>query len=269
MEVLTKAEREKNESVMPNVENMSPIKVRARKVSCCECNLAAGCLPAAISEGQLDKLDGIIRRGHSLRKGEFLFSMGDVFESIHVVRSGSIMTFTVSENGEVQVTGFYLPGDILGIDGISNAVHSNYAKSLETAHVCTVPFNQFESLVTHIPSLQHLFFMKMSQEIQNKQKLFMQISKRSAVERISTFLLDMSVRNENRGLSGSCFRLPMSRADIGNFLGLALETASRSFTRLQKQRVISATGKDIEIINAVLLLAISNGGFERSLLETA
>lgn len=240
-------------------DNEARIPSRTLNVSCSDCSLNPICLPVAVKTQELDELDSIIKRSKPLKKGEHLFRASDPFKSIYAVRSGTIKTYSVTEDGEEQVTGFYLPGEILGIDGIGTNAHSNSAKSLETAAVCEIPFDQLEKMASAIPSLQHHFFKLMSQEIQSDQQLIMLLSKKSAEERIGSLLLSISARHAKRGLSATLFRLPMSRNDIGNFLGLAVETVSRVFTRLQKQNIIAVDGKEIEILSMEELCHSSNG----------
>lgn len=193
-----------------------------------------------------------------MRKGEHLFHAGQEFHSVYAVRSGTIKTYSSTEEGEEQVTGFYLPGEILGMDGININQHSNSAKTLESASVCEIPFNKLEELSTEIPSLQRHFFQLMSKEIQADQQLMLLLSKKPAEQRVASFLLSISARHDLRGLSGKYFRLPMSRSDIGNFLGLAVETVSRIFTKFQKSELIRAEGKDIEIIDMDNLCKMAN-----------
>lgn len=232
---------------------------RAAGVTCKDCSLNPICLPMAVTVGDLDRLDDIIRRGRPIKKGEHLFRASDPFHSIFAVRSGTIKTYSVTESGEEQVTGFYLPGEILGVDGICTNVHSNSAKALESSAVCEIPFNKMESLSSEIPSLQRHFFQLMSKEIQQDQQLILLLSKKSAESRICSLLLSLSSRHKVRGLSGSDFRLPMPRNDIANFLGLAVETVSRVFSRLQKLEVIQVEGRDIKVMQMETLSQIAQG----------
>ena len=218
-------------------------------VSCSDCSLNPICLPLAVSGSELVQLDDIIRRGQPLKKGSHLFNAGEPFSSVYAVRSGSVKTYSTTEDGEEQVTGFYLAGEILGMDGINTNHHNNSAKTLESSSVCEIPFDQLETLSTKIPSLQRHFFQLMSKEIQSDQQLMVLLSKKPADERIASFLLNLGARYENRGLSGQQFRLTMSRSDIGNYLGLAVETVSRTFTRFQQQAYIKADGKEIKILS--------------------
>lgn len=219
------------------------------RVSCNDCSLSPICLPLAVRADELEQLDNIIHRGRTMKRGEHLYRAADEFDAVYAVRSGALKTYSVSEDGEEQVTGFYLPGEIVGMDGISTARHVSSAKALETASVCEIPFDRLEFLSSRIPSLQHHFFSLMSREIQADRELHLLVSKKSADDRIAALLLSISARHKLRGLSATTFRLPMSRYDIANYLGLAVETVSRTFTRFQQQHVLRVDGREVEILN--------------------
>lgn len=220
-----------------------------RTVSCNDCSLSPICLPLAVAPAQLDQLDHIIQRGRPLKRGEHLFRAADDFHSVYAVRSGALKTYVLSDEGEEQVTGFYLPGEILGMDGISTARHLSNAKALETATVCEIPFHRLEDLSQKIPTLQHHFFGLMSKEIRADRELHMLLSKKSADDRVASLLLSLAARQQRRGLSNKRFRLPMSRYDIANYLGLAVETVSRIFTRFQQQKMLWVDGREVEILD--------------------
>ncbi|MFN3713175.1 MAG: fumarate/nitrate reduction transcriptional regulator Fnr [Alcanivoracaceae bacterium] len=219
------------------------------RASCNECSLSPICLPLAVSVDELDQLEDIMRRGRPLKRGEHLYRASDAFESVFAVRSGAVKTYVLSEEGEEQVTGFYMPGEIVGMDGISTAHHMSSAKALETASVCEIPFQRLEELSSKIPTLQHHFFSLMSREIQADRELHMLLSKKSAEDRIASLLLSFATRQQRRGLSSQRIRLPMSRYDIANYLGLAVETVSRIFTRFQQQGLLAVEGREIEILD--------------------
>jgi len=221
----------------------------ANRTSCNDCSLSPICLPLAVSLTELDQLEDIMRRGRPLKRGEHLYRASDPFESVYAVRSGAVKSYVVSEEGEEQVTGFYLPGEIIGMDGISTAHHMSSAKTLETSSVCEIPFGRLEELSSKIPSLQHHFFSLMSREIQADRELHMLLSKKSADDRIASLLLSISARQQRRGLSAVRLRLPMSRYDIANYLGLAVETVSRIFTRFQQQGFLAVDGREVEILD--------------------
>lgn len=229
------------------------------QISCSGCRLAQICLPIALDTSDVDKLDSIIQRGRPLRKGEFVFRQDDPFSAVYAVRSGTLKSYCTSAAGEEQVTGFYFPGEILGMDGISRNRHPSSAQALETAAICEIPFELLGELSTRIPSLQRHFFQLMSQEIAEDQQLITMLGKNSAEQRVAALLLNISLRNSRRKLSATAFRLSMSRADIGNYLGLTIETVSRVFSRFQKSGAISADGKEISLLDPVALREILAG----------
>ncbi len=227
------------------------------QISCGDCRLNTICLPLSLHTEEIDQLDDIVQRGRPLQKGQNVFHSGEAFSSVFALRSGTIKSFRITDDGKEQVTGFYLPGEIFGLEGISENKYPSTAIALETASVCEIPFNRLEELTTQVPSLQRHVFKLMSKEITQDQQLITLLSKNSAEERIASFLLSISTRNQQRNLSGTAFRLTMSRSDIGNFLGLTVETVSRIFTRLQKQDVIQVNNKDVEILNVPELQGIA------------
>jgi len=216
------------------------------------------CLPIALQHHEIDKLDRIIERGRPLQKNEHIYYAGEAFKSIYAVRSGAIKGFTVNNEGVEQVTGFYLPGEIFGMDGIGHPNHINAAIALETSAICEIPFSRMEELSIQLPSLQRHFFSLMSREITNDQQLITLLSKNSAEERVATLLVSISARNARRNLSGTRFRLPMSRADIGNYLGLTVETVSRVFSRFQSQGLLEVDKKEISIVELENLKKMAN-----------
>lgn len=217
------------------------------QVHCANCRLSTLCLPISLQLDDISKLEAIVQRGRPAQKGERIYHAGDRFSSVYAVRSGAIKTVCVTSDGTEQITGFYLPGEIIGMDGIANNTHTNSAIALETSAVCEIPFERLEELSTRLPSLQRRFFQLMSKEITNDQQLITLLSKNSAEERLSALLLSVSARNHARGLAALEFYLPMSRADMGNYLGLTIETVSRVLGRLHKQGLIQLDKKHVTI----------------------
>ncbi len=236
-----------------NIVNLDQIKV-----ACKDCNLFQLCLPVGIDEQELEELDSIIKRRRPLKRGDHLFQVGSPFQSIYAVRSGSIKTYTPTEDGYEQVTGFHLPGELLGLDAINLEHHPCAAKALETTSLCEIPFNRLEELSTHLPSLQHQLLKIMSKEILHDQSLLMLLGKKSAEERLAALLLSLSTRYQQRGFSPTDFYLSMSRNDIGNYLGLAVETVSRLFSRFQEEGVLEVQRKHVCITDLIRLREIAN-----------
>ena len=215
--------------------------------SCSDCNLKGLCLPIAMDLKDIDRVNDIIKRSRPIHAGEHIYRTGDGFTSIFAVRSGSIKTYLLDDDGVEQVTGFYLPGEILGFDGIGNNTHGCNVVSMETSTVCEIPFERIEELSLQIPVLQRHFFQLMSQQIESDHQMMMTLSKKNAEGRVATLLVSLSNRFSRRNLSAKSLRLPMSRIDIGNFLGLTIETVSRTFSRLQKEGIINVDGREIHI----------------------
>ena len=239
-------------------EKNSPRCHHDYQVSCGNCRLSSICLPIALESTEIEKLDEIIQRGRPLQKGEHLYRFNDPFSSVFAVRSGTLKAYTLTDDGQEQVTGFYFPGEIVGMDGISKNKYASSAKALETSAICEIPFESLGELSTRVPSLQRHFFQLMSREIAEDQQLMMLLSKNSAEERIASLLLSISTRFARRKMSATHFRLPMSRTDIGNYLGLTVETVSRVFSRLQKINVLVVDNKEINIQDIDELRKIAN-----------
>ncbi len=227
------------------------------KVACGECSLNEICLPVGIDKDELHRLDAIIDRKRPVARGEHLFHIGDRFQAIYAVRSGSLKTYATTEDGHEQVTGFHLPGELVGLDAIAEDCHPVAAKALETTSVCEIPFSDLESLSGDLPGLRHQMMRIMSREIRDDEQNMVILGQKSADERLAAFLISLSNRYRRRGFSPYQYNLTMSRSDIGNYLGLALETISRLFTRFQNEGLIQVDRKHIEILDRERLCAVS------------
>jgi CRP/FNR family transcriptional regulator len=229
------------------------------KVACKNCSLGALCLPMGLTPDDVEKLDGIVKRNRPLHRGDHLFRSGDHFRSLWVVKTGSVKTYTPSEDGGEQVLGFHLPGEVIGLDAIEREAHACSAKVLETSAICEIPFPRLEELSSAIPSLQHQMYRLLSREIGQDTEMLMLLGKKNAEERLATFLLSLSSRFKKRGLSSTDFYLSMSRHEIGNYLGLAVETVSRLFTRFQDEGLLKVERKHVQLLNLERLEAIVAG----------
>jgi CRP/FNR family transcriptional regulator len=230
-------------------------------VSCQDCKLNEMCLPHSLQEDEIRFVDETVKRGKPLQRNQHIFHSGADFKSIYAVRSGAVKTYTIDEDGEEHVIGFHLPGEIFGLDAIDSQKHVSSSKALETSAICEIPYTQIEALSHQIQSLQSHMYRLLSREIRDDQVLHLLLGKRTAEERIGSFLLNLSMRHKQRNLSASNFRLAMSRTDVGNYLGLAVETVSRIFTRLQEQNVLKVDGKDVEILDQHKLCDVSHQPF--------
>ncbi len=241
----------------------NPIRLRALpEAHCKDCSLSGMCLPLALQTEELDTLDEIVKRGRPLKKGEMLFRQGEPFSSIYALRSGAIKTFSLSDGGEEQITGFHLASEMIGLSGMDSQQYPVSAMALETTSVCEIPFERLDDLTAVMPQLRKQVMRLMSREIREDQQMMLLLSKKTADERIATLLINLSARFRARGYSARSFRLAMSRNEIGNYLGLAVETVSRVFTRFQQQGLIAAEGKQIEILEHTELCALAGGALD-------
>jgi CRP/FNR family transcriptional regulator len=229
---------------------------------CNDCSLSSLCLPISLESDDVNALDQIVKRGRPLKKGEFLFRQGDPFESVFALRSGAIKTFSLSDNGEEQITGFHFPSELVGLSGMDTEVFPVSAQALESTSVCEIPFDRLEDLSMRLPQLRRQLMRVMSREIRDDQQMMLLLSKKTADERIATFLVNLSARFRTRGYSANQFRLSMSRNEVGNYLGLAVETVSRVFTRFQQNGLIEAEGKEVHILKSLELCSLAGGNLD-------
>ena len=234
------------------------LDLAALRQGCAHCSLQQLCLPAGISPQELKQLDDIVRRRRPVERGERLYRPGDPLNAVYVARDGAFKTVSISEEGEEQVVGFHIPGELIGLDALGEGVHRCEAVALTTANVCEVPFDQLASVAAQLPSLQQQLLRVIGQSVGRDQDHLGILVRRQAGERIALFLHGLSERYRNIGQSATQFKLPMSREDIAHYLGLALETVSRGFTRLQEDGVIEVVGRRIDIRNPAELKRLAH-----------
>jgi CRP/FNR family transcriptional regulator len=219
-------------------------------INCQNCSISELCLPFSLNAQELSTLDEIIDRKRPIHKGDKIFHDGQELHSLYAIRSGTFKTFTVNEQGEEQITGFHLAGDLLGFDAIGNNMHPSFAQALETAMVCEIPYDNLDSLSNTMPKLKKQVLRLMSNEIRTDQDMLTLLNRKNAEQRVATFLSSLSSRYHTRGLSSKEFRLTMTRSDIGNYIGLTVETISRLLNRFHKNQIIHVDGKLIKILDA-------------------
>ena len=220
---------------------------------CQTCSLSSLCLPVSLQKDEVEKLDNIVEKSRPLHKGDLLFRQGEPLKSIYALRAGSVKTFTVTHDGEEQINGFYFPGELVGLAGIDEGEYPMSAKMMETTTVCEIPYERLDELLGQMPELRRSMMRTMGREIRDDQQMMMLLSRKTAEQRIATFLLKLSSRYQARGYSATQFRLSMSRNEIGNYLGLAVETVSRIFTRFASSGMVRVEGKEIELLDLAAL----------------
>ena len=235
-----------------------PIDLASLRRGCAHCSLQQLCLPAGISGAELQRLDEIVRRRRPVAQGERLFRLGEPMAALYVARNGAFKTVSISEEGEEQVVGFHLPGELIGLDALGEGIHRCEAVALGSANVCEVPFDQLSDVARQLPGLQQQLLRIIGQSVGRDHDHMGILVRRQAGERIALFVHGLSERYRNIGQSAEQFKLPMSRDDIARYLGLALETVSRGFSRLQEDGVIEVAGRRIEILDQTELRRLAH-----------
>lgn len=226
------------------------------QIACSNCNLREFCLPADFTEAEMRHLDALTGIKRAYRRGDYLYRNGSGFKSLYAIRTGFFKTQVPHEDGREQITGFQMPGEIIGLDAISTDIHTCDAVALEDSQVCELPFNRLEELGRQLPTLQRHLHKLMSREIVRDQGIMLLLGSMRAEERLAAFLLNLSHRFAARGHSPSAFTLRMTRQEIGSYLGLKLETVSRTLSCFQDARLIDVQNKFIELLDTPRLLGL-------------
>lgn len=233
------------------------INVTPDSTRCSTCMLSEICLPLGMARNDVAKLDELIKERIRIPKGSALFHLGDKTEAVYGIRSGSLKTQLEDASGQVQITGFLLPGEILGLDGLVNNTHVSHAIALEDSEVCVIRLDEMDRLSLHMPSLQQQFRRLMSKEINRSHQLVMSLGALRSEQRLAAFLLNLSHRLSALGYSPYEFVLRMSREEIGNYLGLTLETVSRLFSRFAREGLLKIHQREVHIIDMPALRTLS------------
>jgi len=226
------------------------------KNSCAVCRLADLCLPYGLHANEVQKLATIVKNKRPLRTDEFLYSQGAEGQRLYAVKSGSFRSFITNSDGLEQTIGFYLPGELMGLDSLQLGRYTCSIVALETGTVCDLPISHLKELCTEIPGLQAQLIRVLGKEITSDHDKILLLGHRSAKARMATFLLMLSLRYAALGFSSTEFNLSMRRHDIANFLGLTIETVSRQLAYLSKQEIISIQQRSVQIKNLALLRSI-------------
>ena len=244
---------------MTTVADSTKLRLEPVKVACSSCNLRELCLPVGLNRENLERLDTLVSTRRTVPRGEALFRAGESFQSLFAVRIGFFKTCVSSEDGRDQVTGFQMAGELLGLDGISTDHHTCDAVALEDSQVCIIPYHQLEDLSRELSDLQHHFHKIMSREIVRDHGVMLLLGSMRAVERLAAFLLNLTQRLQARGFSASSLILRMTREEIGSYLGLKLETVSRTFSKFQDDGILEVKQRQIRILDQGKLQGLVSG----------
>ena len=228
------------------------------KVACSNCNLRELCMPVGLDPGELQRIDDIVATRRKIKRRETLFRNGEPFTSLYAIRTGVFKTRVTSEDGRDQVTGFQMAGEIIGLDGIVNDQHTCDAVALEDSEVCVMPFERIEELSREVTALQRHVHQIMSREIVREHGVMLLLGSMRAEERLAAFLLNLVQRLHARGFSRSELVLRMTREEIGSYLGLKLETVSRTLSKFAADGMVEVEQRNVRIVDPEALRRIVN-----------
>ncbi|MBP6119091.1 MAG: fumarate/nitrate reduction transcriptional regulator Fnr [Giesbergeria sp.] len=228
------------------------------RVACSNCNLRELCLPVGLTSEQMERVDDVVAVRRKIKRGGSLFRNGEAFTSLYAIRTGFFKTCVATEEGRDQVTGFQMAGEIIGLDGIVNDHHSCDAVALEDAEVCVMPFDRIEEISREVNALQHHVHKIMSREIVREHGVMLLLGSMRAEERLAAFLLNLVQRLHARGFSQTELVLRMTREEIGSYLGLKLETVSRTFSKFVDDGIVEVKQRHVRILDAEALKRIVN-----------
>ncbi len=234
------------------------LDTHAIKVACSNCNLRELCMPVGLSPDELKRIDEVVATRRKVKRGGTLFRNGEAFTSLFAIRTGFFKTCMTAEDGRDQVTGFQMAGEVIGLDGIVNDRHTCDAVALEDAEVCVMPFDRIGELSREVSALQHHLHRIMSREIVREHGVMLLLGGMRAEERLAAFLLNLVQRLHARGFSSSELVLRMTREEIGSFLGLKLETVSRTFSKFHDDGIIEVRQRHVRILDTAALRQIVN-----------
>ncbi len=238
---------------------VAALNINALKASCANCSMHQLCLPMGLDDADISRLDQIIGRRRRVARDERLYQLDTPFRNLYAIRFGHFKTYQVNAEGAQQITGFQMAGDLLGMDAIGGARHHCDAVALEDSEVCEIPFGRLEELFGQVPALLRHFHRIMGLEITREQNVMLLLGNMRAEQRFAVFLVNLSARYAARGYAANCFSLRMSREDIGNYLGLTIESISRLLSRFRKQGWISVDKRELTLLDPAMLKAMAAG----------
>ena len=226
-----------------------PAGARSLEVLCAKCKLRETCLSGGLPAEDLARVENIVFARRRVKRNEHLFDAGDEFRCVYAVLTGFFKTSLGDSEGRDQVTGFFMDGELLGMDGLGSGCYKDSAIALEDSDVCAMPYSLIEGVARQVPSLQHRLHAVLAREIVRGHGIMMLLGSMSAEERLAAFLINLSKRLLQRGYSGSSFVLRMTRDEIGSYLGLKLETVSRLFSAFHRDGLIEVQQKQVSIVD--------------------
>ena len=227
------------------------------KISCANCHTRDFCLPQNINDYEIDRVNRIVQMRRTIKKGSKLIKPGMAFHAIYAIRTGFFKTSVSTESGQEQLLGFQMTGDSLGMDGIATQKHSSDVVALEDSDICVFPIHEIENLSRVSPVFQRHFLQMLSKEIVRESQSMLMLSQMSAEVRVASFIQNLIQRLRARGFSNTELLLRMTRVEMGQYLGLKLETISRTLSKLSHNNIIEINRRHFRILDKAGLTRIT------------
>ena len=224
--------------------------------TCVHCGLRHSCLPAGLGPHELALLDQQIESSRPLAAGQVLVHSNDRMRNIYVVRSGALKSTVIHANGERQIIGLYLPGELICPAALNQRRYRCEVEALQRTQLCAIPWERLNELTQRLPALQAQLLHLLTREMVYDHDHLIAMGKHSALPRVVQFLCGLSNRQLRQRLDPDDLKLPMTRADVGNFLNLAEETVCRALLRLQRDGLLEISGKRVRILDHERLFAL-------------
>lgn len=219
-------------------------------VMCRNCALYQTARVLGLETPDCSSLNRIVLRNHPVRKNEVLYHEGEIFRYLYLIHSGSCIS-NATMLGNSRVMGFYLPGEIAGIENIGQNTCNHTIYALEKGSICQLDFSALGEALSkdELINVQKYLLGSAAHHARQLQWERSLTGMQTAEQRVAAFLVNIASRLDTRGLPAHQFRLPMSREAIADYLGLAMETVIRTLKNLQSRNLIDIKAKNIEIID--------------------
>ena len=235
---------------MPSSDQTNITQLDELRRLCARCSLRHLCLPAGLSGEQVDTLERHVQKRRPIQAGNHLIHAGQPSRAIYVVRNGAFKSYELLENGDRQIVGLHLPGELFGLDALAGDYYRLSAEALETSTICALPLDDFHRTAREVPDVTRRIMTTVSRELLGAAENHSLLARRSALERVASFLHRYAQRLDRAGRNAYSFELALSRQELANFLGLQLETVSRAFSRLREAGIINAERRLVEILSS-------------------
>ena len=214
-------------------------------IQCNQCSMQSICVPAGLISSDVDLLDKSSRDPHLYNKRSMVYSPDQPMHSLFAIKSGSVKCYTIDSDGKQQITSFHLAGDIIGMESIAKGAAVTYCEALETSMLCEINLSRL--FAQNLNGVDKNLLQLLSRRIGQRNVHYLNVVNTTAEKRVASFIMAIGEHLHEHGFSRYEFRLPMTRTDIANYLGLAVETVSRVFTSFKTQGLIETEQSFVKI----------------------